>query len=527
MGRFDFEQAAHQPVVLGVADLRRVETVVEMIMVVQLMAEIRMEAANRIGGRHGERPAEKPSLLNESDLWQAFRALIPCPSRRGNRCRLPLLTDLVYYARGFQMCDEIRFWAGAMMEDNVWRLVILLLLLLLSAFFSGSETALLAIDRLRVKYLQQKGRPGADRLAELLERPDRLLGGILVGNNLVNIAASVFATGLFVSHFGDRGELLTILVLTPVLLILSEVCPKTYAAQYPERTSFFVLRPILLVLWLLTPVIYVVTLVSGLLTGFLRGEERENETLSEDEIRAIIEAGEESGVVAAEQRRMLHGVFDLSETRVRDVMLPRTEIVAVEAGSGFASVLDTLRSARHSRFPVYRESLDNIVGIIHSKDILEYVGREEQFSLKKLCRKPHFVPESNRIAVLLQSFRARREHLAIVVDEYGGVEGLVTLEDVVEEIVGEIHDEYDVAEAEFSPLGPKRFLVDGAVSLRALNRRFRLELPEDNVTTLAGLLMQQMGKIPVEGDSCEIDGIRFGVRQMEERRIEEVEMRLP
>lgn len=414
-----------------------------------------------------------------------------------------------------------------MVEENLWRLVVLFLLLLLSGFFSGSETALMALDRLRVKFLQQKGHPGAAQLAEMLERPDRLLGGILVGNNLVNIAASVVATGYFVSQYGERGELLTILILTPVLLILAEVCPKTFAAQFPEKTSFFVLRPILLVLWIFTPVIYVVTRISGVLTGFFHRGGREDATLSEDEIRAIIEAGEESGVVAAEQRRMLHGVFDLSETRVRDVMLPRTEIVGVEAESSFSDVLEILRSARHSRFPVYKESLDNIVGVIHSKDILGCIGKEDIFSLKEVCRKPHFVPESNRIAVLLQSFRKRKEHLAIVVDEYGGVEGLVTLEDVVEEIVGEIHDEHDIEEADFRPLGPNRFLVDGAISLRALNRRFHLDLPEEHVTTLAGLLMQKMGKIPVEGDSCEIDAIRFGVRQMDDRRIEVVEMLLP
>ncbi len=414
-----------------------------------------------------------------------------------------------------------------MLEENLWRLAVLFLLLLLSGFFSGSETALLALDRLRVKYLQQKGAPRASQLAQLLERPDRLLGGILVGNNLVNIAASVVATGFFVSQYGERGELMTILILTPVLLIFAEVCPKTYAAQFPEKTSFFVLRPILLVLWVLSPVISVVTRISGLLTGFFHRGEQENDSLSEDEIRAIIEAGEESGVVAAEQRRMLHGVFDLSETRVRDVMLPRTEIIGVETGSSYATVLETLRSARHSRFPVYSESLDNIVGVIHSKDILDFIGKEDQFSLKDLCRKPHFVPESKRVALLLQSFRKRKEHLAIVVDEYGGVEGLVTLEDVVEEIVGEIHDEHDIEEVDFRPLGPKRFLVDGAVSLRVLNRRFQLEFPEEHVTTLAGLLMQKMGKIPVEGDSCEIDTIRFGVRQMDDRRIEAVEMRLP
>jgi putative hemolysin len=294
-----------------------------------------------------------------------------------------------------------------MTDETIVRLLGLVVLLILSGFFSGSETALLALDRMRVKYLQQKRQPGADRLATLLESPDRLLGGILVGNNLVNIAASVVATGLLVRHFGDRGEWLTILILTPVLLIISEVCPKTYAAQYPEKVSFLVLRPIMAVLWLLSPVVRIVILVSGLLTGLLRGRAKEeNLPLSEDEIRSIIQVGEESGVVAAEQRRMLHGIFDLTETRVRDVMLPRTEVVGIAAGADFREILEIVRNSGHSRFPVYNESLDQIVGIIHSKDVLAFADRPEQFSLVDNCRKPFFAPESKRVGVLLQTGRS-------------------------------------------------------------------------------------------------------------------------
>jgi putative hemolysin len=415
-----------------------------------------------------------------------------------------------------------------MTDETIVRLLGLVVLLILSGFFSGSETALLALDRMRVKYLQQKRQPGADRLATLLESPDRLLGGILVGNNLVNIAASVVATGLLVRHFGDRGEWLTILILTPVLLIISEVCPKTYAAQYPEKVSFLVLRPIMAVLWLLSPVVRIVILLSGLLTGLLRGRaEEENLPLSEDEIRSIIQVGEESGVVAAEQRRMLHGIFDLTETRVRDVMLPRTEVVGIAAGADFREILEIVRNSGHSRFPVYNESLDQIVGIIHSKDVLAFADRPEQFSLVDNCRKPFFAPESKRVGVLLQTFRKKREHLAIVVDEYGGVEGIVTLEDVVEEIVGEIHDEYDIEEVDFRQLETRKYLVDGAVSLRTVNRRFHLALPEEHVTTLAGYLLQLMGKIPAEGDRCEAEGVLFSVRRMDGRRIEEVVMTLP
>ncbi len=411
-----------------------------------------------------------------------------------------------------------------MSDEAFWRLLALLILLGLSGFFSGSETALLSLDKLRVRFLQQKGRPGADKLAKLLDDPDRLLSGILVGNNLVNIVTSVIATGLFVSYFGERGEWITVLVLTPVLLIFAEVCPKTYAAQYPEKLSFLVLRPIRFVIWLLHPVVLLVSSLSRLLTSVFRGEKTEDLSVSEDEIKAIIEVGEESGVVAAEQRRMLHGIFDLSETRVRDVMIPRTEVVGIDVKANFREVLMTVKDARHSRFPVYNDSLDSIVGVVHSKDVLEFIDRSERFSLSDICRKPHFVPESKRIAVLLQTFRQKRDHLAIVVDEYGGVEGIVTLEDVVEEIVGEIHDEFDIEEVDFRKLGPGRYLVDAAVSLRTVNRRFSLELPEEKVTTLAGYLLQLLGRIPLEGDSCEQDGVLFRVRRMEDRRIEEVEM---
>ena len=400
----------------------------------------------------------------------------------------------------------------------------LLLLLILSGFFSGSETALLALDKLRVRFLQQKQRPGADKLAALLDNPDRLLSGILVGNNLVNIAASVIATGLCVSYFGEQGEWLTILLLTPVLLIFSEVCPKTYAAQYPEKMSFMVLSPIRFVVWLLAPVIFVVSSISRLMTSFIRRKDAEKLSVSEDEIKAMIEVGEESGVVAAEQRQMLHGIFDLSETRVRDIMIPRTEVTGIDVSADFQEVLGIVRQTRHSRFPVFSEDLDTIIGTIHSKDILGYLGQTEHFSLKELCREPYYAPESKRIGILLQSFRKRREHLAIVVDEYGGMEGIVTLEDVVEEIVGDIHDEYDIEELDFRKLGKGHYLIDAAMPLREVNRRFELNLPEEHVTTLAGHLLQMMGKIPAEGDCCEEGSLLFRVRRMDDRRIEEIEM---
>ncbi|MFO7766913.1 MAG: hemolysin family protein [Pelovirga sp.] len=412
------------------------------------------------------------------------------------------------------------------MDEVAWRLFALFFLLLLSGFFSGSETAFTSLDRLRLRLLQQKNHPGADKLAELVDNPDRTLSGVLVGNNLVNIASSVIAAGLFVSLFQERGEWLTILILTPILLIFAEVCPKTLAAQYPERFSLIVLRPMRVVLFVLAPVIRVVAGVSRVLTSFLRKHQAEGLNVSEDGIKALIEAGEESGVVAAEQRRMLHGIFELSETRVRDVMIPRTEVVGIDEKTSFAEVLETVSQACHSRFPIYRDNLDNIIGVLHSKNVLDYIQRPADFSFEQACRKPYYVPESKRIGVLLQSFLKKSEHLAIVVDEYGGMEGIVTLEDVVEEVVGDINDEYDIAEIEFKELGVGHYLIDAAMPLREVNRRLGLQLPEDQVTTLAGYIFQLSGRIPVQGDVFEEGPIRFQVLRMEERRIEEIEVTL-
>jgi putative hemolysin len=412
-----------------------------------------------------------------------------------------------------------------MTENILFYLLGLLLLFILSAFFSGSETALTALDRFRLKYLVEKKRPGAERLDQLLDHSDRLLSAILIGNNVVNIAASVFATALFLKLYGEQGELMTILIMTPVLLIFSEVFPKTYAAQNPERVSFLVMRPILLVMWFLTPLIWLVTGMSRLLTRLFKSE-RDRPLLSEDEIKSIISVGEQDGVVAEEQRRMLHGVFELSQSRVRDLMVPRREVTGIESNTPFSEVLSLVQSARHSRFPVYKEGLDNIVGIIHSKDILNYVNRPEEFQLERESRPPYFVPESKPVNLLLQSFRTRKSHLAIVVDEYGGVEGIVTLEDVIEEVFGNIEDEYDIEEALIRDLGQGRFLIDGSLSVRDVNSRFELQLSEEHVTTLAGYVLQALGTIPVVGEEFTLDGVRLIVRKMDGQRVEQIELDL-
>lgn len=413
------------------------------------------------------------------------------------------------------------------MEDSyLWYLLGLGGLFVLSAFFSGSETALLSLDKLRLKYLVEKQRRGARQLEGLLSRPDRLLGAILVGNNLVNIALSVFATSLFVQVFGARGELYTILILTPVLLVVAEVCPKSIAAQFPERFAFLVWRPIRWIQTLLTPVIWLVTILSRWLTRLFAGRQPEGPFISRDELRTLLQFGKRSGAVAQEQHQMLEGIFELAQMRVRDVMIPRTQVVGIQLDTDFNQLIALIRQAHHSRFPVYDGDLDHVKGIIHAKDVFQYLETPEAFSLPELLREPYFVPESKRIETLLHTFRRKHVHLALVVDEYGGVEGIVTLEDVVEQIVGEIQDEYDEEAEMFQELSPSHFLVAGSVPLRTVHRRLGLDLAAGEANTLAGYVLHNLGHIPTEGEEVLLPEATLRVYSLEDNRIHQVELLL-
>jgi putative hemolysin len=268
-------------------------------------------------------------------------------------------------------------------------------------------------------------------------------------------------------------------------------------------------------------VVWLVSGVARLLNRFMLAEEA-RPIISEDEIRSIISVGEQTGVVPKEQRRMLHGVFELSQIRVRDVMIPRTEVAGIEVNSTFEEALALARRSRHSRFPVYEGSLDSIVGLIHSKDILNYVGTPEAFDLRKIARPPYFVPESKRIETLLQSFRRKRVHLAVVVDEYGGVEGIVTLEDIFEEIVGEIEDEYDDVEEHIIKVSDTEAVLDGRVSIDELNELLHVSIEAQDFDTVGGCVFHLLGRMPTVGDEAQADGVRLHVLSVEGHRVKRV-----
>ena len=409
------------------------------------------------------------------------------------------------------------------MSDPVAAVAGLVLLLALSGFFSGSETALIAVNRYRLSYLAKRGDGRAERVRSLVANPERLISTILVGNNFANIAASALATVVAIGLAGERGAVYATVVMTILILVFAEIAPKTLAARYPERVSFFVARPIGMLVKLLHPIAgAAVALANALL--FFAGKPASSQTaLSEEEIKGIISLGEEERVIAREKRKMLTGIFRLGELTIEDVMVPRTQVEALDVAAGPAAIIDAIQRSGFTRFPVYRGTLDDIVGVLNSKDVFRFWGRLEELSLESVARKPLFIPESAPLQALLQAFEQQRQHLAIVIDEYGGVEGIVSLEDLLEEIVGEIDDEFDALRApQVMELAGGALLVGGACPLSLLNRRYGLDLNAEEASTLAGFVLELTGRIPSQGEKIQHGDLEFVIERARPNRVDQI-----
>jgi putative hemolysin len=400
-------------------------------------------------------------------------------------------------------------------------LIILGALFVLSAFFSGSETALLGADWLRIRYLVRKGDRRARILQALLDRRDILIGTILIGNNLVNIAASAIATALALTVFGERGIVVATGVMTLLLLVFSEIAPKTYASQHSE-TAALTVAPIFAVLnRALFPAVIGVTFISNGLLRLVgaRPEASARPSVSEDEIRTLITDGGESVAVEEGKRRMLHGIFQMGRQTAREVMIPRTRVQAVDVATPVSEAAAIFVETGYTRLPVYRESLDGILGVAHARDALALVARGEEASLAAIAHEPFFVPECIDLESLLYEFQKKRTHMAVVVDEYGGVEGIVTLEDVLEEIVGEIRDEHDVEGEPLRFLPGGEAVVHGGVSIRDVNAKLGLKLPHEPDVTLAGFVTTRLGHIPEPGENFRHQEAVFKVERTGRNRV--------
>ena len=389
-------------------------------------------------------------------------------------------------------------------------------LLILSAFFSGGETALTAVSRARIHHLEEEGDRRARIVVRLIERRERLIGSMLVGNNIANIFASALATSVLIELVGDGAVAIATVVMTVLVIVFSEVLPKTYAIRHPDSAALAVAPSAAIVVFVLSPIaITVQAVVSGILKLFGERTLSSDHEAAEQELRGTISLHAQSGAVVEHERDMLHSILDLNRMTVGEIMTHRRRMLTLDADLPAKELVERVMASPYTRIPVWRGELDNIVGVLHAKDVLRALGatrgNRETVDIAAIVTKPWFVPETTNLLEQMTAFRERHAHFALVVDEYGALMGLVTLEDILEEIVGEITDEHDAKTRMIAAQSDGSYLVQGILSVRDVNRRLGWDLDEEEATTIAGLMLHHAQTIPNVGDRCEIDEFRFEV----------------
>ncbi len=398
--------------------------------------------------------------------------------------------------------------------------------LFVSAFFAASETALTGASRASMLRLSKQGNRQAEIVSKLLDMRERLIGALLLGNNIANIGASALATGIFTAWFGEIGVLYATGVMTVLVVIFAEVLPKTIAFNAPDRIALAVARPMMLTLLVLGPLLTVIeTIVLALmkLLGINPGEHQASFLSPTDRLRGAVDLLHHEGKVEKHDRDMLGGLLDLRELQVSDVMVHRTEMVMINADLPPDELVREVLSTEFTRIPLWRDKPENIIGVLHAKDLLRAIraseGETSRIDVSTIALPPWYVPEMRPLSEQLKAFRRRKTHFALVVDEYGEVEGMVTLEDILEEIVGDISDEHDVVVAGVRAQPDGSVVVDGSVPIRDLNRAMEWHLPDEEATTIAGLVIHEARSIPDRGQSFTFHGFRFRVLRRERNRI--------
>ena len=404
-------------------------------------------------------------------------------------------------------------------------LVLLVICLVFSAFFSGSETAFVSLQRVRVEHLVENKVRGAKRVSRIISRPEKLLSTVLFGNTLVNTAAAAIATALAINFWGEHGVLYATLGLTAFLLIFTETTPKTVAAQHAERISLLSARLLEFISWLFVPFVFVLSWIAVGFTRLFGGTPLSKYIASPEEIRAMITLGEKEGAVEEAEADLLHKVFDFGDRPVREVMVPRPDVVAIEQGARIADFLALYAESPLSRFPVYQENMDNVVGILSVKDVLMSEAKDaitDNSTIDELVRPPYFAPESKLISDLFAEMRDNNFRMCVVVDEYGGTAGIVSLSRLVEEIVGPVGDELAGAEKDFEIINEYTFQVDGSMRIEEVNEEMELDLPEGDYETVAGFVLCLLGHIPKQNEQLRYRGLKLVITEMRGRKIEKI-----
>lgn len=409
-------------------------------------------------------------------------------------------------------------------SSDLWRVVTLIMCLALSALYSASETALMSLSKIRVKQMIENKEKGADRINKLLSDPNKLLSAILIGNNAVNIGASSLMTSLAIETFGNTGVGIATGIMTLLILIFGEITPKSLAAQNSEKLSVRLSGFVQFNMILLTPISFILSKITNFLIKIMGGDVDENQPfITQEELKTIVSVSHKEGVLEGEEKDMIYNVFDFSDSQVNDVMITRTEMVTIDVELPYEEIIRVIREEQYSRIPVYEDTMDNIIGILYVKDLLFLQDQKEaEFDLRKHIRQPHFTYEFKSIKDLFKEMRANRIHMVIVIDEYGGTEGIVTMEDLVEEIVGDIEDEYDKEINDIEVIKEDEYIVNGNIRIDAINELIGTHIESEDFDTIAGFVIGLIHKIPELREEIEYENIKFIIESIDRNRIEKI-----
>ncbi len=413
-------------------------------------------------------------------------------------------------------------------SSDATRLIILFILLLLSAFFSSAETALTTVNKIRMRTLAEEGSKRARTVLAITDDSGKMLSAILIGNNIVNLSAASLTTSLAYS-FGGSMVAIASGILTILILLFGEITPKTMATIHSEKMSLVYAPVISMFMKIMTPAIFIINGLSiGVLFLLRVDPNAKNNVMTETELRTIVDVSHEDGVIESDEREMINNVFDLGDARAKDVMVPRVHVTFADINSTYGELIDIFREDKFTRLPVFKDTTDNVVGTINMKDLLLY-DNTKGFHIQDILREAYFTYEYKNISELLVEMRKASFNIAIVLDEYGETAGLITLEDILEEIVGEIHDEYDENEEDFiQEIDEREYIVEGSTNLDDLNDRLDLDLNSEEYDSLGGFIIERLDRLPEAGDSIHTEeGIHMVVEKLDKNRIELVHMYLP
>ena len=415
---------------------------------------------------------------------------------------------------------------GSTEGSIIIQVVILAILLVSSGFFSASETALMSLSKIRIRHMQEEDIKGSKLVGKLTEDSGKLLSSILVGNNIVNIAATSLSTSLFITILNGRSEAVPVAtaVMTILVLIFGEITPKTIAANNSEKVAISVSKPIKLIIWILTPIVWIFNIITSVIFKIFGIKSNMGQPyITEEELKTMVNVSHEEGVLEIEERQIINNVFQFGDMQAKEAMVQRLDMVCINAQDSYEEVINIFKEEQFSRMPVYEESVDDIIGIVNIKDVI-FLSEDEinNFDIRNYVREAFFTYEFKKITELLEEMKKDKSQMAIVVDEYGGTSGLITIEDLVEEIVGEIEDEYDEEDEDIQVIKEDEYIIDGGKKISEVNELIGTNLESEEFDSIGGFIIGYLKRLPEENEVIEVDNVRFCIEGLDKNRIKKI-----